>query len=58
MVDPGETPGPIDAAVRQDFLVDRVRQIGSGRTFSIWAVIDNLTVGGARNALGLIESWR
>lgn len=55
-VDP-ELLGPVDAAARDEILVGEIRgdafQAGG---FTLWAVMDNLTLGGANNALGLLET--
>jgi aspartate-semialdehyde dehydrogenase len=46
------SPGPIDAAAREEVLVGSVRaDAGSPGGYWIWAVMDNLTRGGAANAV-------
>lgn len=49
-------PGPIDAAGSERILVGPVRTDAAGRTW-LWAVFDNLTVGGALNAIALAEPY-
>lgn len=54
--EPGEVPAPIDAASSEDVLVGTVRpapEIEGG--YWIWAVMDNLTRGGALNAVEIAE---
>jgi aspartate-semialdehyde dehydrogenase len=46
--------GPIDAAADESVLVGTVEQDPEGGVW-IWAVMDNLTRGGAANALGILE---
>jgi len=54
--DPG-TLGPIRAAARDKVLVGRVtRAGGTPAAYWIWAVFDNLTVGGAQNTLAILEA--
>ncbi|MCG8457918.1 MAG: hypothetical protein MI919_16700 [Holophagales bacterium] len=51
--------GPVDAAARQEILlgsVERHSGTDDGAAYSLWAVLDNLTVGGATNALALLEA--
>lgn len=53
---PGEVPAPIDAAASDDVLVGSLRrapEIEGG--YWIWAVMDNLTRGGALNAVEIAE---
>jgi aspartate-semialdehyde dehydrogenase len=51
--------GPIDVAAREEVLVGRIEQDTSRPgCFKIWAVMDNLTRGGALNALGILEALR
>ncbi|HEX2252737.1 MAG TPA: Asd/ArgC dimerization domain-containing protein [Thermoanaerobaculia bacterium] len=51
--------GPIDAAATAKVIVGRVEHDADGRpgspAFWIWAVMDNLTRGGALNALAILE---
>lgn len=52
-----ELMGPIDAAARQEILIGEVqREAGDEGVYSLWAVMDNLTVGGATNALAILEA--
>lgn len=54
--EPGDVPAPIDAASSEDVLVGAVRaapEIEGG--YWIWAVMDNLTRGGALNAAEVAE---
>ncbi|MEM8929624.1 MAG: Asd/ArgC dimerization domain-containing protein [Acidobacteriota bacterium] len=54
-VDP-ELLGPVDVAARDEILVAEVRAdafVPGG--FTLWAVMDNLTVGGSTNLIALIE---
>ena len=46
--------GPIRAADRDEILVGRIEPATDG--YWIWAVFDNLTVGGAQNALAILEA--
>jgi aspartate-semialdehyde dehydrogenase len=46
--------GPIDAAASERILVGEVRGDDEGRVW-IWAVLDNLTVGGVLNGIALAE---
>lgn len=46
--------GPIDAATSERILVGEVRADDEGRVW-IWAVLDNLTVGGVLNGIALAE---
>lgn len=51
-----EVPGPIDAAADDDLLVGRVHpDPGHPGGYWIWAVMDNLTRGGASNAVEVAE---
>lgn len=49
-------PGNIDVAAAENILVGRVEKAGGG--YRIWALIDNLTRGGATNALGILEALK
>lgn len=52
----GQVPGPIEAAARDDLLVGSVRpDPGHPGGYWIWAVMDNLTRGGALNAVEVAE---
>ena len=54
-VDP-ELLGPVDVAARDEILVAEVRaDAHHPGGFTLWAVMDNLTVGGSINILALIE---
>jgi len=56
LVDEASSLGPIDAAARQEILVGEVlRNGGSAPGYWIWATMDNLTRGGALNALEIAE---
>lgn len=46
--------GPIRAAARDEILVGRIEPSAGG--YWLWAVFDNLTVGGAQNALAVLEA--
>lgn len=49
--------GPIRAAARDEILVGRItRDHTSEARYWLWAVFDNLTVGGANNALAILEA--
>lgn len=50
-----EILGPIDAAARPEVLIGNVERAAAGR-YRIWAVMDNLTCGGALNALQILEA--
>lgn len=52
-----ELLGTIDVAAREEVLVGRVERSGPG-AYRIWALIDNLTRGGATNAFGILEALR
>lgn len=52
-----EMLGTIDVAAHENVLVGRVERSGPGG-YRIWAAIDNLTRGGATNALGILEALR
>lgn len=55
-VDP-ELLGPIDAANRDEVLVGSVDPVaGLPGVYQLWAVMDNLTRGGALNALAILEA--
>jgi aspartate-semialdehyde dehydrogenase len=50
-------PSPVEAAAREEILVGSVRaEAGEPGSYWIWAVMDNLTVGGAVNAVDLAEA--
>jgi len=52
----GPEPGPIDVAAREEVLVGSVRaDSGAPGGYWIWAVMDNLTRGGALNAVEVAE---
>jgi len=52
----GPQPGPVDAAAREDVLVGSVQaDAGAPGGYWIWAVLDNLTRGGALNAVEVAE---
>lgn len=54
---PGTQPGPIESAAREDVLVGSVRpEPAAPGTYWIWAVLDNLTRGGALNAVEAAEA--
>lgn len=54
---PGTQPGPIESAARGDVLVGSVRpDPAAPGTYWIWAVLDNLTRGGALNAVEVAEA--
>ena len=54
--------GPIDAAARDEVLIGSVEKISSQETgggpgrYRLWAVMDNLTCGGAVNAIQILEA--
>ena len=52
-----EVLGPIDAAARDEVLIGNVEPVagGAGR-YRLWAVMDNLTCGGALNAIQILEA--
>ncbi len=55
--DSADLPGPIDAATRDDVLVGSVRaDPGYPGAYWLWAVVDNLTRGGALNAVEVAEA--
>lgn len=52
-----EQPAPIDVATRREILVGTVEpDPHDPGSYWLWAVMDNLTVGGALNALGIAET--
>jgi len=54
---PGDVPGPIDAAAEDDLLVGAIRaDAGHPGGYWIWAVMDNLTRGGATNAVEIADT--
>lgn len=53
---PGDVPGPLEAAAEDDLLVGSVRaDAGHPGGYWIWAVMDNLTRGGATNAVEIAD---
>lgn len=52
-----ELLGTIDVAAHENLLVGRIEQASPG-IYRIWALVDNLTRGGATNALGIFEALR
>lgn len=48
--------GPIDAAARDEVLIGHVESLGGSGRYRLWAVMDNLTCGGAMNALQILEA--
>jgi aspartate-semialdehyde dehydrogenase len=48
--------GPVDAAASDKIILGSVRKDEAGGGFWLWAVMDNLTRGGALNALEIAES--
>lgn len=57
LVDEPERLGPIDAAASGSVLVGAVEPAGSGAgAYWLWGVMDNLTRGGALNALAIVEA--
>jgi len=57
LVEDHELLGTIDVAASETVMVGRVERSGPG-SYRIWALIDNLTRGGASNALGILEALR
>ncbi len=59
-IDPSPDPellGPIDAAARDEVLLGHIDPVaGQPGAYQLWAVMDNLTCGGAINALGILEA--
>lgn len=54
---PGTLPGPVESAARGDVLVGSVRpDPAAPGTYWIWAALDNLTRGGALNAVEVAEA--
>lgn len=54
--EPDQEPGPIDVAAHEDVLVGSLRaDPGAPGGYWIWAVMDNLTRGGALNAVEIAE---
>jgi aspartate-semialdehyde dehydrogenase len=53
--DEEETPSPVDAAVSEHALVGPIQATGNPGDFWVWAVMDNLTAGTAKNAAELAE---
>ena len=57
MADAGDLPSPTDAAAREEILVADLRASPNRPgSYQLWAVMDNLTRGGASNVLELVES--
>jgi len=57
LVDEPELLGPIDAAAREEVLVGAVEPVaGREGVYTLWAVMDNLTCGGASNAIKIFEA--
>jgi len=59
ILEPAERPrhlGPIDAAASDKILYGAVRKDEAGGGFWLWAVMDNLTRGGALNAIEIAEA--
>lgn len=51
-----DSPGPTDAAAREEILISDLRAVpASPGSYQLWAVMDNLTRGGASNVLEIIE---
>jgi len=51
-----ESPGPTDAAAREEILISDLRAVPARPgSYQLWAVMDNLTRGGASNVLEIIE---
>ena len=48
--------GPVDAAASDKILFGTVRKDEAGGGFWLWAVMDNLTRGGALNAIEIAEA--
>jgi len=55
LVERPEVLGPIDAAARDELLVGTVEEAADGG-YWLWAVMDNLTCGGAANAVRILEA--
>ncbi len=57
LAEEGELLGPIDAAASDEVLIGGVEAVApaDGGGVWIWAVMDNLTRGGALNAVGILE---
>ncbi len=52
-----EKLGPIDAAARDSVLVGNIEPVaGNDGHYRVWAVMDNLTCGGALNAIQILEA--
>jgi len=57
MVAEGDLPGPADAAAREEILVADVRPSPAHPgSYQLWAVMDNLTRGGASNVVEIVEN--
>lgn len=53
----GDLPGPTDAAAREEILVADLRPSPARPgSYQLWAVMDNLTRGGASNVLEIVEN--
>ncbi len=48
--------GPIDAAARDDVLIGNIESAGGPGSYRLWAIMDNLTCGGALNAIQILEA--
>ena len=57
IVEDGDHPGPTDAAAREEILVANLSASPTrDGGYQLWAVMDNLTRGGASNVIEVIES--
>jgi len=57
LVAEGDRPGPTDAAAREEILVADLRPgLGHPGSYQLWAVMDNLTRGGASNVVEIVEN--
>lgn len=57
LVEDHELLGTLEVAASEEVMVGAVER-SPGGTYRIWALIDNLTRGGATNALGILEALR
>lgn len=48
-----EEPSPVDAASREEILLGELSR--EGESHGLWAVMDNLTTGSAKNAVGILK---
>lgn len=55
LAEEGDLLGPVDAAASGEVIVGAVRREGTGAGYWIWSVMDNLTRGGALNAVQIAE---